>query len=134
MSLNYQEISFAGHLGADPVLRIDQSSNNHYVSFSVGVTTKSNNNSHTEWFSVSYKCTEKQSEFLMLQMKKGSNVRVVGEVRTNKWKDRNSGEDRQKTVIKATNVQLISNRTTSQPPESSQHYDDYQHQDNPFPV
>ena len=66
---------------------------------------------HTEWHRISFfgKTAEIAGEYL----KKGSPVYVEGRIRTRKWQDKESGQDKYSTEIVGDRMQLLGSRSGS---------------------
>ncbi|NWG18952.1 MAG: single-stranded DNA-binding protein [Chloroflexi bacterium] len=63
----------------------------------------------TDWTPV--EAWEKLSEQCMRSLHKGSRVRVVGSLRTQSWDDKESGQRRYKTFVRADEVLFLDNRS-----------------------
>ena len=91
------EISIAGNIGQDPVLRFGQSGK-AFCTLSVAVTTGRDDTKETRWFDV--KCFEDLAE-QMAELPKGQRVLVKGRMKQDKWQDKESGQNRSKMCIYA---------------------------------
>lgn len=65
----------------------------------------------TDWTPV--EAWEKLSEQAMRFLHKGSRVRVIGSMRTQSWEDRESGQRRYKTFVRANEILFLDNRSDS---------------------
>ena len=72
----------------------------------------------TEWHRVIFfnRLAEIAGEYL----KKGSKVYIEGSLRTRKWQDKNTGEDRYATEIVANEMQMLDTRDDQKPPSYGQ--------------
>lgn len=123
----YQKIIIRGNLGADPELRNTPSGNN-VVNFSVAVgekwTDKATNTvkDHTEWF----RCVAfgKTADVIAQYFSKGSGILVEGKLRTQKYQDKNTGEDKYSVQLIVGSFDFIDIKGDSQPrqqaPQASQ--------------
>ena len=91
------EISIAGNIGQDPVLRFGQSGK-AFCTLSVAVTTGRDDTKETHWFDV--KCFEDLAE-QMAELPKGQRDLVKGRMKQDKWQDKESGQNRSKMCIYA---------------------------------
>ncbi len=91
------DISIAGNIGQDPVLRFGQSGK-AFCSLSVAVTTGRDDTKETHWFDV--KCFDDLAE-QMAELPKGQRVLVKGRMKQDKWQDKESGQNRSKMCIYA---------------------------------
>lgn len=65
-------------------------------------------NKQTDWFNV--KIFGKQAETAAQYLRKGSKVAIVGSIQIEKWNDRQSGQERQATVILGDGFQMLDPR------------------------
>ena len=91
------DISIAGNIGQDPVLRFGQSGK-AFCTLSVAVTTGRDDTKETHWFDV--KCFDDLAE-QMAELSKGQRVLVKGRMKQDKWQDKESGQNRSKMCIYA---------------------------------
>jgi len=106
------KVILIGNLGKDPETRY-LPSGDAVTNFSIATTEKWKSKSgeqqeHTEWHRISMcgKVAEIAGEYL----KKGSPVYVEGRIRTRKWQDKESGQDKYSTEIVADRMQLLGSR------------------------
>jgi len=92
-SFAYAQIS--GNVGRDPETKSTQSGKK-IVSFSVAVEQGWGDNKTTGWYTV--KVSGTGADFAE-KLKKGSNVRVSGDLQIDSWDDKQSGQKRQSVVI-----------------------------------
>lgn len=104
MSKGSQFTQIIGNLGGDPEVRIT-SSGKTVTNFNVAVNTGSGEYEHTEWF----RCVawERLGEIVGEYCKKGSRIQVIGEHRTESWEDKESGEKKYRTNLRANQVLLL---------------------------
>ena len=106
------KVILIGNLGRDPETRY-LPSGDAVTNISVATSEKWKDKSgeqqeHTEWHRIAFfgKLAEIAGEYL----KKGSPVYVEGRIRTRKWQDKESGQDRYSTEIVADRMQLLGGR------------------------
>jgi single-strand DNA-binding protein len=106
------KVILIGNLGRDPETRY-LPSGDAVTNISIATTEKwkdkgGEQQEHTEWHRISFfgKTAEIAGEYL----KKGSPVYVEGRIRTRKWQDKESGQDRYSTEIVADRMQLLGSR------------------------
>ena len=86
------DISIAGNIGQDPVLRFGQSGK-AFCTLSVAVTTGRDDTKETQ-------CFDDLAE-QMAELPKGQRVLVKGRMKQDKWQDKESGQNRSKMCIYA---------------------------------
>jgi single-strand DNA-binding protein len=89
-------ISIAGNIGADPVLRYAKTGN-AFITIPVAVTTGRDDTKETHWFDV--KCFGDLAE-RMAEIPKGSRVMFIGRMKQDKWESK-EGEKRSKLCLYA---------------------------------
>jgi single-strand DNA-binding protein len=114
------KVILIGNLGADPETRYLPSGDavtNIRIATSEKWRDKSGEQQeHTEWHRISFfgKTAEIAGEYL----KKGSPVYVEGRIRTRKWQDKETGQDKYSTEIVGDRMQLLGGRSGSGGSES----------------
>ena len=106
------KVILVGNLGRDPETRY-MPDGGAITNISIATTSTWKDKSGekqeaTEWHRISFfgKLAEIAGEYL----KKGSPVYVEGRIRTRKWQDKESGQDRYSTEIVADRMQLLGSR------------------------
>ena len=106
------KVILIGNLGRDPETRY-LPSGDAVTNISIATTEKwrdkgGEQQEHTEWHRISFfgKTAEIAGEYL----KKGSPVYIEGRIRTRKWQDKETGQDRYSTEIVADRMQLLGTR------------------------
>ncbi len=106
------KVILIGNLGADPEVRYlpsgDAVANIRIATTDVWKDKSGEKQEHTEWHRIAFfgKLAEIAGEYL----KKGSPVYVEGRIRTRKWQDKESGQDKYSTEIVADRMQLLGAR------------------------
>jgi len=106
------KVILIGNLGADPETRYlpsgDAVTNIRIATSEKWKDKSGEQQEHTEWHRIAFfgKLAEIAGEYL----KKGSPVYVEGRIRTRKWQDKESGQDKYSTEIVADRMQLLGSR------------------------
>jgi single-strand DNA-binding protein len=106
-------VELIGRLGADPELRL-LSSGTSVCRFNVATNRmgaqgeKGDRQVETEWISV--EAWEKLAELCNSYLGKGRRVRVSGSLRTDSWADKESGQQRYRTYVRADSVMFLDPR------------------------
>ena len=138
MARGVNRVIILGNLGQDPESR---SLPNGTAVTSISVATSEEwkdkqtgeKQSRTEWHRIIF--FNKLAEIAGQYLKKGSKVYIEGSLRTRKWQDKNSGEDRYSTEVVASELQMLDSKQDGQqnnqgfqnnqaPQQSSQGFDD----------
>ena len=104
------KVILVGNLGSDPERR-DFPGGGYSVTLSVATTEKRRPQGSreyqdfTEWHKVELR--ENLALIAMEYLRKGSSVYIEGSVRTRKWTDRNTGQERYATYIRANTMQML---------------------------
>ena len=103
-------------LGKDPELKY-LPSGQAVANFSVACSRTWKNNEgqkqeQTTW--INYVAFGKLAEIIGEYCRKGSRVYLEGELRTRKWQDKNTGQDRYTTEIVANEMQLLDSKNDSE--------------------
>lgn len=113
MARGVNKVILIGNLGKDPEVRYMPSGSavtNITIATSESWKDKQTGDKQerTEWHSVVFfnRLAEIAGEYL----KKGSKVYIEGSLRTRKWQDKNSGQDRYTTEIVANEMQMLGSR------------------------
>src|SRR5690242_17363471 len=123
MAKDLNKVMLTGHLGADPEMRYTpQGSAVTTFRVASGRSWKSADGTpheETEWF----RCVawDKLGEICNQYLTKGTRVYVEGRLRTNKWQDKETGQDRYSTEVIASDMIILSSRQDR--PAASGDYD-----------
>lgn len=125
------KVIIVGNCGKDPETRY-LPSGDAVTNVSVATSEKWKDKSgaqqeHTEWHRVSF--FGKTAEVAGNYLKKGSQVYVEGRIRTRKWQDKESGQDRYSTEIVGDRMQMLGGKPPSDHEEPRRtakagHFDD----------
>ncbi len=128
MARGVNKVILIGNLGKDPEVRyMPSGSAVTNITIATSETWKDKQSGdrqeRTEWHNVVFfnRLAEIAGEYL----KKGSKVYIEGSLRTRKWQDKNSGQDRYTTEIVANEMQMLDSKGGSGGASSSES-DSYQ--------
>lgn len=130
MSRGVNKVIIVGNLGKDPDSRFMPSGSavtNVTIATSESWKDKQSGEKQekTEWHQVVF--FNRLGEIAAEYLKKGSKVYVEGSLRTRKWQDKTSGQDRYSTEIVASEMQMLDSRGDNQN-QSGQSQGGYQQQ------
>ena len=128
MARGVNKVIIVGNLGADPDAR-HMPNGNAVTTISVATSeqwtdkTSGEKQERTEWHRITL--FNRLGEIAGEYLRKGSQVYIEGSIRTDKYKDKNTGEDRYSTGIIANNMQLLgggdgNTQQASRAPQTSQ--------------
>lgn len=114
MARGVNKVIIVGNIGADPEVRYMPSGGavtNISIATSEQWTDKASGQKQerTEWHRVTL--FNRLGEIAGEYLKKGSQVYIEGSIRTDKYQDKNTGEDRYSTQIIARDMQLLGGRS-----------------------
>ncbi len=113
MARGVNKVIIVGNVGADPEVRY-MPSGGAVTNISIATSEQWNDKTtgekqeRTEWHRVTL--FNRLGEIAGEYLKKGSQVYIEGSLRTDKYQDKNTGEDRYSTSIIANNMQLLGSR------------------------
>ncbi|MDX2271138.1 MAG: single-stranded DNA-binding protein [Cyanobacteriota bacterium] len=105
MSLN--TVTLVGRAGKDPELRYFESGK-VVCNFTMAVNRRRKGEDQPDWFDL--EIWGRTAEIAGEYVRKGSLIGVTGSLKFDRWKDRQSGEDRQKPVISVERLDLLGSR------------------------
>lgn len=106
MTLN--KVHLVGRAGRDPDIKHFESGK-MVCNFAIAVNRNSSNRDDPpDWFDL--EIWDKTAEIAANYVKKGGLVGVTGSLKFDRWTDRNTGEERQKSVIRVDRLELLSSR------------------------
>ena len=122
MARGVNKVILIGNLGRDPEIRYTPSGlavANITIATSESWKDKQSGETQerTEWHRVVF--YQRLAEIVGEYLRKGSKVFVEGRLRTTKWQDKNTGQDRYTTEIIAENMQMLDSKGGSASDASS---------------
>jgi single-strand DNA-binding protein len=112
------KVIILGTVGKDPEIRSISNGNNTVCSFSMATSEAWKDKQtgqlveNTEWHNV--KCFGKTAEIIGNYVRKGSKLYIEGKIKTEKWQDKTTGQDKYSTYILADIVQLLDSKKDGQ--------------------
>ncbi|WP_421655967.1 single-stranded DNA-binding protein [Leptothermofonsia sp. ETS-13] len=119
MSLN--SVILVGRVGGEPDVKYFESGTVK-CNLTLAVNRVSRNNDQPDWFNL--ELWGKQAEVAANYVRKGSLIGVSGSLKFDYWKDRNTGTDRNKPVIRVERLELLGSRRDNGAEMSNNGYDD----------
>ena len=104
MAIN--SISLVGRAGRDPEVRYFESGS-IVANFAIAVNRRSKQD-EPDWFNL--EIWGKQAQVAADYVKKGSLIGITGSFKLDQWKDKKTGEDRTKPVIRVERLELLGGR------------------------
>lgn len=104
------KVIIVGNLGADPEVKTFENGGK-IANISVATTEKWTDRNtgepkeHTEWHRITF--NDRLADIVAQYLRKGSSVYVEGQLRTRKWQDPQTGQDRYTTEIRANSMQML---------------------------
>lgn len=108
----WNETIVCGYLGKDPEIRYSQQSNTKVANYSLSNNRKQGDNEITDWFDVT--AFGKGADFVEKFLHKGTPIIVKGELQTQSWTDKTTGQKRTKTFIVAREHKFVGGNTSEQ--------------------
>ena len=113
MSIN--AINLVGRAGRDPEVRYFESGS-LVANFTLAVNRRSRNE-EPDWFNL--EIWGKQAQVAADYVKKGSLLGISGSFKLDQWRDKTTGENKSKPVIRVDRLELLGSRRDSMSNESS---------------
>ena len=104
--MEINSINLVGRAGREPDVRYFESGST-VANFTLAVNRISRND-EPDWFNL--EIWGKQAQIAADYVKKGSLVGITGSFKIDSWKDKNTGEDRFKPVVRVDRLNLLSSR------------------------
>lgn len=105
MSLN--AVTLVGRVGGDPDVKYFESGSVK-CSLTLAVNRKTRNNDQPDWFNL--ELWGKTAEVAANYVRKGSLIGVTGALKFDSWKDRSTGDDRSKPIIRVERLDLLGSK------------------------
>ncbi|APB35296.1 single-stranded DNA-binding protein [Gloeomargarita lithophora Alchichica-D10] len=107
-------VSLVGRAGRDPEIKYFESGSVK-CSLTLAVNRRSKRTDEPDWFDL--EIWGKTAEVAGNYVRKGSLIGVKGALKFDYWKDRNTGEERQKLLIRVDQLDLLGGRREENPEE-----------------
>ena len=108
MAIN--SVTLVGRAGRDPEVRYFESGT--VVANLTMAVNRRNRNDEPDWFNL--EIWGKQAQIAADYVKKGSLIGITGSFKLDSWKDRNTGEDRKKPVVRVDRLELLGSKRDSE--------------------
>ena len=108
MAIN--SVTLVGRAGRDPEVRYFESGT--VVANLTMAVNRRNRNDEPDWFNL--EIWGKQAQVAADYVKKGSLIGISGSFKLDSWKDRNTGEERNKPVVRVDRLELLGSKRDSE--------------------
>ena len=108
MTIN--SVTLVGRAGRDPEVRYFESGT--VVANLTMAVNRRNRDDEPDWFNL--EIWGKQAQVAADYVKKGSLIGITGSFKLDSWKDRNTGEDRNKPVVRVDRLELLGSKRESE--------------------
>ena len=108
MAIN--SVTLVGRAGRDPEVRYFESGT--VVANLTMAVNRRNRDDEPDWFNL--EIWGKQAQVAADYVKKGSLIGMTGSFKLDSWKDRNTGEDRNKPVVRVDRLELLGSKRDSE--------------------
>ena len=102
-------VTLVGRAGRDPEVRYFESGT-VVANLTIAVNRR-NRDDEPDWFNL--EIWGKQAQVAADYVKKGSLIGITGSFKLDTWKDRNTGEDRNKPVVRVDRLELLGSKRDS---------------------
>ena len=108
MAIN--SVNLVGRAGRDPEVRYFESGT--VVANLTMAVNRRNRDDEPDWFNL--EIWGKQAQIAADYVKKGSLIGITGSFKLDSWKDRNTGEERNKPVVRVDRLELLGSKRDSE--------------------
>ena len=108
--MGINSVTLVGRAGRDPEVRYFESGT--VVANLTMAVNRRNREDEPDWFNL--EVWGKQAQVAADYVKKGSLIGVTGSFKMDSWKDRNTGEDRNKPVVRVDRLELLGSKRDSE--------------------
>ena len=108
--MGINSVTLVGRAGRDPEVRYFESGT-VVANLAIAVNRR-NRNDEPDWFNL--EIWGKQAQIAADYVKKGSLIGITGSFKLDTWKDRNTGEDRNKPVVRVDRLELLGTKRDSE--------------------
>ena len=108
--MGINSVTLVGRAGRDPEVRYFESGT--VVANLTMAVNRRNRDDQPDWFNL--EIWGKQAQIAADYVKKGSLIGITGSFKLDSWKDRNTGEDRNKPVVRVDRLELLGSKRDSE--------------------
>ena len=108
--MGINSVTLVGRVGRDPEVRYFESGS--VVANLTMAVNRRNREDEPDWFNL--EIWGKQAQVAADYVKKGSLIGITGSFKLDTWKDRNTGEDRKKPVVRVDRLELLGSKRDSE--------------------
>ncbi|WP_269613820.1 single-stranded DNA-binding protein [Prochlorococcus marinus] len=108
--MGINSVTLVGRAGRDPEVKYFESGT--VVANLTMAVNRRNRNDEPDWFNL--EIWGKQAQVAADYVKKGSLIGITGSFKLDSWKDRNTGEDRNKPVVRVDRLELLGSKRDSE--------------------
>jgi len=108
--MGINSVTLVGRAGRDPEVRYFESGT--VVANLTMAVNRRNRDDEPDWFNL--EIWGKQAQVAADYVKKGSLIGITGSFKLDSWKDRNTGEDRNKPVVRVDRLELLGSKKDSE--------------------
>ena len=108
--MGINSVTLVGRAGRDPEVRYFESGT--VVANLTMAVNRRNRNDEPDWFNL--EIWGKQAQVAADYVKKGSLIGITGSFKLDSWKDRNTGENRNKPVVRVDRLELLGSKRDSE--------------------
>ena len=108
--MGINSVTLVGRAGRDPEVRYFESGT--VVANLTMAVNRRNREDEPDWFNL--EIWGKQAQVAADYVKKGSLIGITGSFKMDSWKDRNTGEDRNKPVVRVDRLDLLGSKRDSE--------------------
>ena len=108
--MGINSVTLVGRAGRDPEVRYFESGT--VVANLTMAVKRRNRDDEPDWFNL--EVWGKQAQIAADYVKKGSLIGITGSFKLDSWKDRNTGEERNKPVVRVDRLELLGSKRDSE--------------------
>ena len=108
--MGINSVTLVGRAGRDPEVRYFESGT-VVANLTIAVNRR-NRDDEPDWFNL--EIWGKQAQVAADYVKKGSLIGITGSFKLDSWKDRNTGEERRKPVVRVDRLELLGSKRDSE--------------------
>ncbi len=108
--MGINSVTLVGRAGRDPEVRYFESGT--VVANLTMAVSRRNREDEPDWFNL--EIWGKQAQVAADYVKKGSLIGITGSFKLDSWKDRNTGEERKKPVVRVDRLELLGSKRDSE--------------------